>query len=303
MSDLQIGLSAPDDLGRFDPDAQRAALAAIADAGIDHVFTADHVSFIDGSGIDGPVRLAALGAMEPRLGLHLGVMLLALRHPLVAARQIATLAEYAPGRVSIGVGVGGEDRHEFEVCEVDPATRGRRTDVELDIVRRLLDGETVDGDGEVFSFEQARIRPIPHERIPFVVGGRSNAALDRAGRLGDGWLAAWCSPRRFAEGTALVEQVGIDRDVDWHHGLQIWAGVGADAAEGRTHVAAGMQRFYGMPFEPFEKYTPVGTADEIVAFLEPFVEAGAKTLSLKACGPDPETELEVIAEVAARLRR
>ena len=147
MSDLQIGLSAPDDLGRFDPDAQRAALAAIADAGIDHVFTADHVSFIDGSGIDGPVRLAALGALEPRLGLHLGVMLLALRHPLVAARQIATLAEYAPGRVSIGVGVGGEDRHEFEVCEVDPATRGRRTDVELDIVRRLLDGETVDGDG------------------------------------------------------------------------------------------------------------------------------------------------------------
>ena len=107
MSDLQIGLSAPDDLGRFDPDAQRAALAAIADAGIDHVFTADHVSFIDGSGIDGPVRLAALGALEPRLGLHLGVMLLALRHPLVAARQIATLAEYAPGRVSSGVGVGG----------------------------------------------------------------------------------------------------------------------------------------------------------------------------------------------------
>ncbi|MEC8068727.1 MAG: LLM class flavin-dependent oxidoreductase, partial [Actinomycetota bacterium] len=169
MSDLQIGLSAPDDLGRFDPDAQRAALAAIADAGIDHVFTADHVSFIDGSGIDGPVRLAALGALEPRLGLHLGVMLLALRHPLVAARQIATLAEYAPGRVSIGVGVGGEDRHEFEVCEVDPATRGRRTDVELDIVRRLLDGETVDGDGEFFSFEQAQIRPIPRERIPFVV--------------------------------------------------------------------------------------------------------------------------------------
>ena len=133
--------------------------------------------------------------------------------------------------------------------------------------------------------------------------GRSNAALDRAGRLGDGWLAAWCSPRRFAEGTALVEQVGIYRDVDWHHGLQIWAGVGDDAAEGRAHVAAGMQRFYGMPFEPFEKYTPVGTADDIVAFLEPFVEAGAKTLSLKACGPDPETELEVIAEVAARLRR
>ena len=50
MSDLQIGLSAPDDLGRFDPDAQRAALAAIADAGIDHVFTADHVSLSTAAG-------------------------------------------------------------------------------------------------------------------------------------------------------------------------------------------------------------------------------------------------------------
>jgi alkanesulfonate monooxygenase SsuD/methylene tetrahydromethanopterin reductase-like flavin-dependent oxidoreductase (luciferase family) len=93
MSDLQNGLSAPDDLSRFDPDTQRSALAAIADAGIDHVLAADHVSFIFGSGIDGPVRLAALGAMEPRLVLHPGVVLLALRHPLVAARQIATLAE------------------------------------------------------------------------------------------------------------------------------------------------------------------------------------------------------------------
>lgn len=178
MSSLRVGLTPPWDLARLDPEQQRARVAAIADAGIDHVFTADHVSFIDGSGIDGPVRLAALGGMEPRLGLHLGVMLLALRHPLVAARQIASLAELASGRVSIGVGVGGEDRHEFEVCEVDPATRGRRTDVELDLVRRLLDGETVDGDGEFFHFEQARIKPVPEPRVPFVVGGRSDAALE-----------------------------------------------------------------------------------------------------------------------------
>ncbi len=299
---LQVGLTAPWDLNRLSADERRARLAAFADAGVDHLFTADHVSFIGGNGMDGVVQLAALSGIEPRLDLHLGVFLLALRHPMVAARQIATLAEAAPGRVTIGVGVGGEDRHEFEVCEVDPATRGRRTDVALDLVRRLLAGETVDGDGEFFAFEAGRIRPTPEPPVPFVVGGRSDAALRRAGRLGDGWLAAWCSPRRFAEATALVEEEGRGRAVEWRHGLQTWVGVGADAADARTHVAEGMATFYGLPFEPFEKYTPVGTADDIVEFLAPYVDAGARTLNLTPCGPDRTTELEVMAEVAERLR-
>ena len=299
---LRVGLTAPWDLNRLEPDERRARLVEIADAGIDHLFTADHVSFVGGNGIDGVVQLAALSGIEPRLKLHLGVFLLALRHPMVAARQIATLAEAAPGRVTIGIGVGGEDRHEFEVCGVDPSTRGRRTDVALDRVRRLLAGETVDGDGEFFVFEGGRIRPTPDPAIPFVVGGRSDAALERAGRLGDGWLAAWCSPRRFTKATALVEQAGSDRQVVWQHGLQTWVGVGEDRADARSHVAQGMATFYGLPFEPFEKYTPMGTADDIVEFLAPYVDAGAQTLNLTPCGPDRATEVAVMAEVAERLR-
>lgn len=299
---LQVGISTPWDLPRLDPDQQRQCLAEIADASIDYVFTADHVSFHDGSGIDGVVRLAALGAMEPRLDLHLGVFLLALRHPMVAARQIASLAELAPGRVTIGVGVGGEDRHEFEVCEIDPATRGRRTDVALQLVRRLLAGETVDGDGEFYEFDGGRIRPNPMTPIPFVVGGRSNAALERAGRYSDGWLAAWCSARRFREAVTMVEAIGADREPgdrpeSWRHGLQLWIGVGDDPVDARSHVAARMTDFYKIPFEAFEKYTPMGTADQIAEFLAPYVEAGAQSLSLTPCGVDPQRELETLAEV------
>lgn len=185
---LKVGITTPWDLASLSPDEQRSRLDSIADAGIDHVFTADHVSFHDDSGIDGPVRLAALGGMESRLDLYLGVYLLALRHPLVAARQIATLAELAPGRLTVGIGVGGEDRHEIEVCGVDPKTRGRRTDAALAALRRLLDGETVDGDGEFFDFKDGRILPTPTPRVPLIVGGRSNAALERAGRFGDDYL-------------------------------------------------------------------------------------------------------------------
>ena len=297
MTVVSVGVSVPWGLWGQPAEEQRRLLGRIADAGIDHVFTADHVSFRDGSGMDGLVTLAALSGLEPGLGLHVGVYLLALRHPMVAARQIATLAEAAPGRLTVGVGVGGDDRHEVEVCDVDPATRGRRTDTALEIVRALLNGGTVDGDGEFFGFRDGKIRPAPEPAVPLVVGGRSDAALERAGRLGDGWLAAWCSPRRFAEGVATVEAAGAGRDVEWQHGLQLWLGVGDSPEEGRSHVAVTMERFYRMSFEPFERYTPCGTAEDIAEFLQPYVAAGATTLNLTPCGPDRSAEIEAAAEV------
>ena len=294
---LELGISTPWDLWRLPQDEQRRRLARLAEAGIDHVFTADHVSFHDGSGIDGLIHLAAISGLEPRLGLHVGVYLLALRHPMIAARQIASLAEAAPGRLTVGVGVGGEDRHEIEVCDVDPSTRGRRTDVALGLVRSLLAGDTVDGDGEFFSFSGGVIRPRPDPTVPLLVGGRSDAAVRRAGLLGDGWLAAWCSPARFAAATATAEELGAGRRVRWRHGLQVWVGLDASREAARAHVATAMESFYQVGFERFERYTPVGSAADVAEFLRPYVAAGATTLNLTPCGPDRDTEVELLAEV------
>ncbi len=296
-ANVEVGISTPWDFTSLDASAKRERLAAIADAGIDHLFTADHVSFHDGSGTDALLQLAAMGGIEPRLGLYAGVYLLALRHPMVVARQVATFCELAPGRLTLGIGVGGEDRHEIEVCDVDPATRGRRTDVEMSMVRALLAGETVDGDGEFFHFTAGSIKPVPKSPVPMVVGGRSNAALERAGRLGDGWLAAWCSPRRFAEGVGIAEAASPPRGTPWRHGLQLWAGVGASSEEGRRHVAERMARFYKLDFELFAKYTPVGTPEQIADFVRPYVDAGATTINLTPCGADAEAEIETAAEV------
>jgi alkanesulfonate monooxygenase SsuD/methylene tetrahydromethanopterin reductase-like flavin-dependent oxidoreductase (luciferase family) len=299
---LRVGIATVDAIDR-PTEARRADLAAIADADIDHVLIADHVSFRGGQGIDGLTYLAAVSGIEPRLDLYLGVMLLALRHPMVAARQITQLALAAPGRVTIGVGVGGEDRAEFEACGIDPKTRGRRTDAELQIVRSLLAGNAVDWDDEFFRLEAAEIRPTVDPPVPFTVGGRSDAALLRAGRYGDGWLASWCSPRRFAEGVERTESVGakVGRAPAWQHGLQIWVGVGADPAEGRRYVSRQMESFYRIPFESFERYTPCGTSEDIAEFLAPYVAAGASVLNLTPCGPDRASEIETIAEVRRHL--
>ena len=95
--------------------------------GIDHLTVGDHVSFADGHGADGLIQAAALLSADPRVSVQTGVYLLALRHPAVVARQLATIALLAPGRFTFGVGVGGDDPAELELCGIDPRQRGART--------------------------------------------------------------------------------------------------------------------------------------------------------------------------------
>ena len=189
------------------PEERRALLARAADAGLDHLFVADHVSFHQGIGMDGLVQATIATSIEPRLPVYVGIYLLALRRVAPVARQIATLCRAAPGRLVLGVGVGGEDRHEMEVCEIDPGTRGRRTNECLEVLRALLAGEPVQYAGEFIQLEDAWIRPAPDPPVPLTVGGRSDAAVKRAALLGDGWLASWCSARRFGEVVAEIDQM------------------------------------------------------------------------------------------------
>jgi alkanesulfonate monooxygenase SsuD/methylene tetrahydromethanopterin reductase-like flavin-dependent oxidoreductase (luciferase family) len=283
---------------------RRALLARAADAGLDHVFVADHVSFHTGFGMDGIVQAATLLASEARLRVQIGVYLLALRHPVLVARQLATLSESAPGRLVLGIGVGGEDRHEVEMCGVDPATRGRRTDEALVALRGLLTGEAVTHAGEFFRFEQARIRPAPDPPVPIVIGGRSDAALRRAARAGDGWLGVWCSPARYAQVLAQIAaqaEAAGRREVRWRHGLQIWVGVDEDRALARERLAARMQSMYRIPFERFEKYSPSGTPAEIAEFVAPYREAGCQSFNVMAVCDSSERAVDAVAEVKERL--
>src|SRR5690242_20912201 len=153
----RAGMFPPLDLLEQPPEAARAYLARVAAAGIDHICCGDHVSFFGGMGFDGLVQAAALAMLHPALPVYTGVYLLPLRHPVLVARQLADIARLAPGRLVLGVGIGGEDRHEVEICGVDPATRGRRMDECLTIVRQLLSGKAVSFHGSFFNLEEAVI--------------------------------------------------------------------------------------------------------------------------------------------------
>lgn len=304
MSNLLVGTVASPGLLRTGHRERAALVARIVDAGLDHVFVADHVSFHVGMGMDGLINAATLTALDERLKVCVGVYLLALRHPVTVARQLATVAESAPGQLLLGVGVGGEDRNEIAMCGVDPATRGRRTDECLEVIGKLLHGEPCDHEGEFFSFQRGWIRPAPTEPIPILIGGRADASLRRAARFGDGWLGVWTSPERFAAVRAHLDDGArqLGRPVPSLHGMQFWVGVDDNRDRGRARLAKAMQEFYQIPYERFEKYAPYGSVNEVAEFLCRYRDAGCRLFNVMPIAESEAAGIDAMAAIADRLR-
>ena len=306
MARVRVGLFPP--VGQLGGGSEQlhATLARVAEEGVDHVCVGDHVSFFVGAGSDGLITATSMLAAQTQLPVYVGLYLLPLRHPIPVARQLATIAQLAPGRLTLGVGIGGEDRHEIEVCGVAPKTRGRRMDECLQILRELADATPVTFDGQFFSLQNALIVPAPSPRIPLIVGGRSDAAVSRAARLGDGWLGIWVSPRRFSTVRDQIAREATDAGRDprrFEHALNVWCGFAATREAAREPLATQMQNFYQMPFEPFERYSPCGTPEHVAEFLSPYIEAGCSAFNVIPCAGDHETALSAVGELRQLLNR
>lgn len=279
--------------------APTEVLRTAADAGIDFLQIGDHVSFHDGTGFDGLIHAAVALAGQESVPVRVGLYLLALRHPVLVARQLADLTRLFPGRLSLGVGVGGEDRHEFEVSGVDPATRGRRTDEALALLEPLLTGEPTTFEGEFFSVRDALVRPAPRERIPILIGGRSDAALRRAAAH-DGWLALWTSAERFAAGVTEVEDRAAEagrRVAEWQHGMVMWCATPGADGKGGERLADTMQQRYKMPFERFQRWCFVGPPDELADRVREYATVGCRHVAITLPAGSPTETIEVAAEV------
>ncbi|MGQ4600927.1 LLM class flavin-dependent oxidoreductase [Nocardia sp. R6R-6] len=294
----RVGVSVHDTILDPSPSRRRRILERIAAADIDHVAVGDHISFRGGTGFDGLISATAVLATHDELAVHLGVYLLGLRHPMPAARQLSTLAEIAPARLVLGVGVGGEDRAEIRNAGVDPATRGRRLDETLALVRALLDGEEVTHRGEFFELDRARILPAPVPAIPIIVGGKGDAAIRRAARYGDGWLGLFCSARRFAATRERILEAAdsLGRKPD-RFGMNVWCGLDADASKAEDLLARKMTALYHLPRERFLNVAPAGTPTQVADWLRPFVTAGAQNLTITVAAASVEAGIDHAAEV------
>jgi alkanesulfonate monooxygenase SsuD/methylene tetrahydromethanopterin reductase-like flavin-dependent oxidoreductase (luciferase family) len=270
--------------------------------GLDHVWAPDHLVFHRPI-LETITTLAAVAGATRRVGLGTAVLNGVLRAPVWLAKQLSTLVALAPGRLALGIGVGGEYPPEFEAAGVPLERRGRRLDEVLDLLPRLMGGAEVRFTGET-EVRCEGLAPAADPLPPILVGGRSDVALRRAARAGDAWLPMWMDAATVAEKHELVAAMAAE------HGrprpdiaLVAFVNVTDDRAAGREEAAQLIQRQYGMPFDRVERWALIGGVDEVAEGLAAYRDAGVTGFALSVATPRHHEQLERLAAVREALGR
>ena len=288
------------------PPAEQFDLVRRVEAlGFESVWTGDHVSF------HGPIHesltlLATYVPITSRIRLGTAVYLLALRAPAIAAKATATLDALSGGRLIFGVGVGGENPKEFELCGVPHRERGARVTEGIDVVRTLWRDSPASFRGRFTQFEGVSIDPKPAQRPgpPIWIGGRSDAALNRAGRQGDGWMSYVVQPERYGQSVdkirAAATAAGRRLD-DFAFAHLAFITLGRDWESAKTVWVEHLSRRYAQDFEPLaRKYGIIGTPAQCAEQLARFAAAGCNYVVVNVIGR-AEEERDQLERIAADL--
>jgi probable F420-dependent oxidoreductase len=230
--------------------------------------------------------LAAVAARTERLKLGTNVLVLPHRHPVVLARELATLDVLSAGRLLPAGGLGVDLPRELEATGVVKAERGPRVEESVEVLRRLWGGEPVTHSGRFWSFSDVVISPAPtRPRLEFWLGGRAPAALRRIGRIGDGWLASFAGPEQVGEGIATIRAAAAEagRSIDEdHYGATIFSAPSAEEQPAAGDLLLDRLR----PGLDRAEHVAVG-ADATRALLERFLAVGATKFVLNPLARDP----------------
>lgn len=300
MTTLQVGLS----LSQYPFGVPNlATLLRFAERceelGFDSLWVPDHVLMYTPV-LDPIILLGAFMARTRRVRLGTGILLLALRNPAVLAKALATLDFLSGGRLTLGVGVGGEYAKEFETVGVPLSERGRRVDEGLAVLRRLWTDDAASFYGRFYRFSGANLQPKPAQPggPPVWIGGRSDAALRRAALSGDGWLAYLVTAERLRESRAKIDGLAREAARDPTSigtGVLLYPVVDDDLTRARRQAAAHMSASYNQPFEDrlLDRYIPAGPPDTCLEKMAALVQAGARLLVLQPIVPPGELLAQV----------
>jgi len=253
--------------------------------------------------------LAAIAGRTRRIKFGVNVVSVAMREPVLLAKQCATIDVLSNGRLLPGFGIGSPRGAEWVSMHIDTTTRGRKTDEALEIISRLWSGEALDFDGRHFKLTKASIAPVPVQPdLPMWIGGSSEAAIKRTARVGTGWQAGPETPEAVGAVIAGIKQAlvvsgrTIDED---HYGAAFAFRFGGPDDPG---VAKVMEQYRARTGRDPRDLFAMGDADVILRRLSAYIEAGASKFILRPIA-DGDAEMlaqtkrlveEVLPQVAAR---
>ncbi|GAA3008956.1 LLM class flavin-dependent oxidoreductase [Actinokineospora diospyrosa] len=258
---------------------------------------------------DPVVLLSALAATTRRITIASGVLLAALRNPVLLAHSLATLDALARGRLVVGLGSGFADpasERQFVAVGVPFRGRGERLTESITVLRALwaARGGPVSHVGRHFSFHDVALSPTPHSPSgpPIWLAGLGARAEERVGQLADGWLPYPPTVDRFAEGWHRVQAAAAGRAAPPVPGLYATVAVDASADTARQRLRTTVERWYGYPFDAVAQLQAVyaGTPAGVRGWLEPYIEAGVRTVVLRVADDQVLRGVETAADIRAR---
>jgi probable F420-dependent oxidoreductase len=280
---MQVGVVFPQTELGGDVGAVRAYGEQVEALGYRHILAFDHVVGADPlvhTGWNGPydvqttfhepfVLFGFLAGVTRSIEFVTGVIILPQRQTVLVAKQAAEVDLLSSGRFRLGVGIGW-NTVEYEALGEDFGNRGKRSEEQIDLMRRLWTEESVTFDGKFHSVTGAGLAPLPVQRpIPVWIGANSTRGLERAGRMADGWFPMVVPGPDLDAARAVVDQAAVDA--------------------GRDPKDLGM--------EAWVKWQ--GSADDVIAKVDKWVEVGASHISINTMGAGLETVDDHLAALTA----
>ncbi|HEY6980539.1 LLM class flavin-dependent oxidoreductase [Reyranella sp.] len=238
--------------------------------------------------------MGALAGRTRRLRFGMNVVSLALRDPVLLAKQCATIDVLSGGRLLPAFGIGSPLGPEWQALNIDTHTRGKRTDEALEIIARLWREDSVDFAGTHYRLTGASISPRPVQPdLPMWIGGSSDAAIRRTARYGTGWQGGGETPTDAARVVAAIKMAtaeagrSIDKD---HYGASFPFHFGA-ASDGV--VTAAMAAYAKRTGREAQRYFAIGDETAILDRVVEYVSGGIEKFILRPVGANGD---EIIAQ-------
>jgi probable F420-dependent oxidoreductase len=237
--------------------------------------------------------MAALAGRTRRIKFGVNVISLAMRDPVLLAKQCATIDFLSEGRLLPGFGIGSPRGPEWKALHLDTTTRGRVTDEALEIIHRLWTEEKVDFEGNHFRLTGVSISPKPMQPdLPIWIGGSSEAAIRRTARYGTGWQAGSETPEEVAPVVAAIRAAAIEAGRpldDDHYGAAFSFRFGSPDDPGMKPAMESYRKRTGR--DPLG-YFAVGDAAVILRRIGEYVEAGISKFILRPAASGDQDMME-----------